>query len=101
MKNFIFLTVITLSILLTGCEADIEKKARIEFEKSAEIDFSKARKSVEQKIDKATVQKWIDNNSRLKELEKEYQVFESKKNKHNDWSKHDWSLNKESNNESN
>ena len=38
------------------------------------------------------IQKWIDESPRLKQLEKEYADFESRKNKHIDFSKFDWSL---------
>ena len=34
------------------------------------------------KVSKETVQKWIDESPRLKQLEKEYADFESRKNKH-------------------
>ena len=63
-----------------------------EFIKSAEWDFTKAKLHYENKVSKETVQKWIDESPRLKQLEKEYADFESRKNKHIDFSKFDWSL---------
>ena len=70
MKKIIFGMAISLAFLLSGCSENEALK----------------------KVSKETVQKWIDESPRLKQLEKEYADFESRKNKHIDFSKFDWSL---------
>lgn len=93
MKKIIFGMAISLAFLLSGCsENEALKKDKEEFIKSAEWDFTKAKLHYENKVSKETVQKWIDESPKLKQLEKEYAEFESKKNKHIDFSKVDWSL---------
>ena len=93
MKKIIFGMAISLAFLLSGCsENEALKKDREEFIKSAEWDFTKAKLHYENKVSKETVQKWIDESPRLKQLEKEYADFESRKNNHIDFSKFDWSL---------
>lgn len=100
MKKTILGTAITLAILFTGCNENTEEKqvinnGKLELMKYAEIDFDKARIDAEKSYSKEEVQKWIDEEPRLKELEKEYKEFNDKQGKHIDWSKFDWSVGKE------
>ena len=84
---------ISLAFLLSGCsENEALKKDKEEFIKSAEWDFTKAKKEALKTSSNEQIQKWIDESPRLKQLEKEYADFESRKNKHIDFSKFDWSL---------
>ena len=84
---------ISLAFLLSGCsENEALKKDKEEFIKSAEWDFTKAKKEALKTFSNEQIQKWIDESPRLKQLEKEYADFESRKNKHIDFSKFDWSL---------
>ena len=93
MKKFIFGMAISLAFLLSGCsENEALKKDKEEFIKSAEWDFTKAKKEALKTFSNEQIQKWIDESPRLKQLEKEYADFESRKNKHIDFSKFDWSL---------
>lgn len=93
MKKFIFGMAISLAFLLSGCsENEALKKDKEEFIKSAEWDFTKAKKEALKTSSNEQIQKWIDESPRLKQLEKEYADFESRKNKHIDFSKFDWSL---------
>ncbi len=93
MKKIIFGMAISLAFLLSGCsENEALKKDKEEFIKSAEWDFTKAKKEALKTSSNEQIQKWIDESPRLKQLEKEYADFESRKNKHIDFSKFDWSL---------
>ncbi len=93
MKKIIFGMAISLAFLLSGCsENEALKKDKEEFIKSAEWDFTKAKKEALKTFSNEQIQKWIDESPRLKQLEKEYADFESRKNKHIDFSKFDWSL---------
>ena len=93
MKKIIFGMAISLAFLLSGCSKnEALKKDKEEFIKSAEWDFTKAKKEALKTSSNEQIQKWIDESPRLKQLEKEYADFESRKNKHIDFSKFDWSL---------
>lgn len=93
MKKIIFGMAISLAFLLSGCsENEALKKDKEEFIKSAEWDFTKAKKEALKTFSNEQIQKWIDESPRLKQLEKEYEDFESRKNNHIDFSKFDWSL---------
>ena len=93
MKKIIFGMAISLAFLLSGCsENEALKKDKEEFIKSAEWDFTKAKKEALKTSSNEQIQKWIDESPRLKQLEKEYADFESRKNNNIDFSKLDWSL---------
>ena len=93
MKKIIFGMAISLAFLLSGCsENEALKKDKEEFIKSAEWDFTKAKLEALKTSSNEQIQKWIDESPRLKQLEKEYADFESRKNNHIDFSKFDWSL---------
>ena len=93
MKKIIFGMAISLAFLLSGCsENEALKKDKEEFIKSAEWDFTKAKKEALKTSSNEQIQKWIDESPRLKQLEKEYEDFESRKNNKIDFSKFNWSL---------
>ncbi|MDN5130000.1 hypothetical protein [Aliarcobacter butzleri] len=93
MKKIVFGVAMSLAILLTGCGENTENiKGKEEFIKSAEFDFNKARNKAEQEFGKDTVQKWINENTRLKDLEKQYKEFDNRKGKHIDYTNFDWSV---------
>ena len=93
MKKIILGTAITLALLLSGCsENKQEKQGREAFKQNVEINFDKAKKEALKTFSNEQIQKWIDESPRLKQLEKEYEDFESRKNNNIDFSKLDWSL---------
>ena len=93
MKKIIFGMAISLAFLLSGCsENKQEKQGREAFKQNVEINFDKAKKEALKTSSNEQIQKWIDESPRLKQLEKEYADFESRKNNHIDFSKFDWSL---------
>ena len=93
MKKIIFGMAISLAFLLSGCsENEALKKDKEEFIKSAEWDFTKAKKEALKTFSNEQIQKWIDESPRLKQLEKEYEDFESRKNNNIDFSTFNWSL---------
>ncbi|WP_026803741.1 hypothetical protein [Aliarcobacter lanthieri] len=94
MKKIIFGTAITLTILFTGCSENEQEKNgnKQEFKQEAEIDFNKARVNAEKNYSKETVQKWINEDKRLKQLEKEYQEWNNRQGKYPDFSSFKWNI---------
>ena len=84
---------ISLAFLLSGCsENEALKKDKEEFIKSAEWDFTKAKKEALKTSSNEQIQKWINEDPRIQEIEKSNIEYNNKKNKHIDFSKFDWSL---------
>ncbi|QNM89756.1 membrane lipoprotein lipid attachment site-containing protein [Aliarcobacter cryaerophilus] len=93
MKKIIFGMAISLAFLLSGCsENELEKQGKEAFKQNVEIDFDKAKKEALKTFSNEQIQKWIDEDPRIKEIEKSYIEYNNKKNKHIDFSKFDWSL---------
>ena len=98
MKKIVFGTAITLAILFTGCgENEQEKQGREAFKQNVEINFDKAKKEALKTFSNEQIQKWIDEDPRIQEIEKSYIEYNHKKNKHIDFSNFDWSVGKKEN----
>lgn len=92
MKKILIVLILGLVTLgFSGCE-DTKKinQEKIEFQNNAFIDFNKARLDAEAKFGNKTVQEWIDNDPKLKQLEHEYKEWDKKQRKQKDWSKFQW-----------
>jgi PBP1b-binding outer membrane lipoprotein LpoB len=93
MKKIIFGMAISLAFLLSGCsENELEKQGKEAFKQNVEIDFDKAKKEALKTFSNEQIQKWINEDPRIQEIEKSYIEYNNKKNKHIDFSKFDWSL---------
>ena len=98
MKKIVIGTALTLALLLSGCgENELEKEGKEAFKQNVEIDFDKAKKEALKTFSNEQIQKWIDEDPRIKEIEKSYIEYNNKKNKHIDFSKFDWSVGKKEN----
>lgn len=98
MKKIILGTAITLALLLSGCsENKQEKQGREAFKQNVEINFDKAKKEALKTFSNEQIQKWIDEDPRIQEIEKSYIEYNNKKNKHIDFSNFDWSVGKKEN----
>lgn len=93
MKKIVLGTAISLALFLSGCsENKQEKQGREAFKQNVEINFDKAKKEALKTFSSEQIQKWIDEDPRIQEIEKSYIEYNNKKNKHIDFSKFDWSL---------
>ncbi|PRM94384.1 hypothetical protein CJ673_07770 [Aliarcobacter cryaerophilus] len=98
MKKIVLGTAISLAIFLSGCsENKQEKQGREAFKQNVEINFDKAKKEALKTFSSEQIQKWIDEDPRIQEIEKSYIEYNNKKNKHIDFSKFDWSVGKKEN----
>ena len=95
MKKIILGTAITLALLLSGCsENKQEKQGREAFKQNVEINFDKAKKEALKTFSNEQIQKWIDEDPRIQEIEKSYIEYNNKKGKLPDYSTFDWSVGK-------
>mgnify|MGYP000019228346 FL=1 len=98
MKKIVLGTAISLALFLSGCsENKQEKQGREAFKQNVEINFDKAKKEALKTFSSEQIQKWIDEDPRIQEIEKSYIEYNNKKNKHIDFSKFDWSVGKKEN----